>query len=76
MKVVTDAQGRVIAFGPNDENYSPGVPDGATLAIQAKGAVELYIEPAKPVLTLEMLANAILTGDTSELQRIAKEANG
>src|SRR3970040_1597134 len=32
-KIITDAQGNVVAYGPDDDNYEPTVPLGYTLSI-------------------------------------------
>lgn len=34
-KVIRDAAGTVLAFGPNDEHYDPTIPQGFMLTIEA-----------------------------------------
>jgi hypothetical protein len=34
-KIITDAQGDVVAYGPNDDNYAPAIPAGCTLSTVA-----------------------------------------
>ena len=33
-KIVRNAQGNVVAFGPNDDNYEPAIKDGQVLTIE------------------------------------------
>jgi len=34
-KIVTDSQGNIVAYGQNDDNYAPSVPQGCTLSTVA-----------------------------------------
>lgn len=33
-KIVRDSSGQIICFGPNNDQYQPGIPEGATLTIE------------------------------------------
>lgn len=39
-KIVKNAAGDIVAFGPNDENYEPFIKDGETLTIESGKAAE------------------------------------
>lgn len=39
-KIVKNAAGDIVAFGPNDENYEPFIKDGETLTVESGKIVE------------------------------------
>ncbi len=43
-KIVKNAAGDVVAFGPDDENYEPFIKDGETLTIQSGKVAEDLIK--------------------------------
>ncbi len=45
MKVVKNADGQVVAFGPDGDQYEPFVPEGFTL--EYAETAELWIDPAQ-----------------------------
>jgi len=45
-KIIKDAAGEMICWGPNDNNYEPSIPDGCTLEI-----VDVLPKPKPPSYT-------------------------
>jgi len=59
-KIVKNSAGDVVAFGPNDENYDPGLKDGETLIIESDKVAEDLIKKyqAKELAKDNQVANA------------------
>jgi hypothetical protein len=51
-KIVKNAAGEVVAFGPNDENYEPFIKDGETLTIESGKEAEDSIKEYQAKLLL------------------------
>jgi len=63
-KIVRNAQGDVVAFGPNDDNYEPTVKDGEVLSVEDK-------LPAAYIKELAAAATALAAARTSALAKLA-----
>jgi len=76
-KVIRNAQGETVCFGPNDNNYEPNVKAGEVMSIEAE------MPPPKPPTYQELRASAyppaadyldaIVKGDTAQAQAYIDE---
>lgn len=60
MKVVRNAQGYAIAYGPNDDNYVPEIPQGCSLHIEDNP--DLTPPPPTAAQSLEVKKQLLATG--------------
>jgi len=58
--VVKDAEGVVVAWGPDDEHYAPGIPDGGSTEVVEDPPVLVAHEaaPMDPVAKLKAFLDA------------------
>ena len=57
-KIVRDAQGNTVAFGPNDKNYEPRVKAGEVLSIENVFTPPPVRSPVIPKIDLNSLTEA------------------
>jgi len=63
-KIVRNAQGDVVAFGPDDDNYEPTIKTGEVLSVEDKA-------PAAYIKQLAATATAQAAARTSAIAKLA-----
>jgi hypothetical protein len=61
-KVIRNSQNAVVAFGPNNDNYAPSIPEGATL----------YVEAETPPPSASQLKSAFINAVQSHIDETAQ----
>ncbi|WP_341918699.1 hypothetical protein [Polaromonas sp. YR568] len=64
LKVVKDAQGRTVGFGPNADFYEPSIPDGGSL--EYGDTAEMYVPPPLPIEEIRAIERTPAVADAMQ----------